>query len=137
MSEYVVSVGDDLARDLEQRIWFAQRLARTPQQGGNSYPEFLVVSVDGFKVEIFAKEHPPPHFRVAVGASTANYSIDKFHRMNGSGEVLRYEKIVKAWWEDNKGLLITIWNETRPTDCPVGKVGAPTPRKNRAKGRKN
>ncbi|MCG5237582.1 DUF4160 domain-containing protein [Xanthobacter oligotrophicus] len=135
MTEYVVEIPKELAHNLEQRIWLARGISR-PGRGDKDFsPEFLVVSVSGFKVEIFANEHPPPHFRVAVGSSTANYTIDDFRRMNGSGEVLRYEKIVKSWWSDNKSALVNTWNSSRPTDCPVGKIGAPAPRK-RAKGRK-
>ena len=135
MKEYVVEIPNELAHDLEQRIWWAKRLVRSSHATADFVPEFLVISVSGFKVEIFANEHPPPHFRVKVGSSTANYTIDDFRRINGSGEVLQYEKIVKAWWSDNKNVLIAKWNSSRPTDCPVGNIGAPTPRK-RAKGRK-
>jgi hypothetical protein len=136
MTEYIVAIPDELAFQLEQEIWQAERAARSPRPGGQFMPEFLVVRVNGFKAEIFADEHPPPHFRISVGSSTANYRIDDFSRMNGTGEVLRYEKIVRKWWHSNQTILIETWNTTRPTDCPVGKIGEPTRRKNSGKGKR-
>lgn len=133
MNEHIVPISDELANELEAQIWLAERQARPTRSDGQFFPEFLVVKVNGFKAEIFADEHPPPHFRISVGSSTANYTIDEFHFMNGDGEVLRYEKIVRRWWEENKDDLIETWNRTRPSDCPVGKSGAPTPRKKSGK----
>ena len=98
--------------------------------------EFLVAGVNGFKVEIFAKEHPPSHFRVAVGSSTANYTIEECFRINGDGEVLRYENIVRDWWRENRHVLVNTWNERRPSDCPVGRIGAPTPHRKTVKQNK-
>jgi hypothetical protein len=133
MKEYVIEVSRGIAKDLEDRIWMAQRLSRPRVPRTEMLMEFLVAGVQGFKVEIFAKEHPPPHFRVAVGSSTANYTIEECSRISGNGEVLRYGNIVRDWWQENRHILVSTWNERRPSDCPVGRIGAPSPRKKTVK----
>lgn len=80
--------------------------------------EFSVDRFSGLKVEIFAREHPPPHFRVICGDETANYRIDDCSQINGG--LHRYHRQVKRWHEDNRGKLIEAWNRHRPSDCPVG-----------------
>lgn len=75
---------------------------------------------NGLKIQIFSKEHPPPHFRVAYQSSYANFSISDCSMLAGSGEVTKYKKNIVQWWKKNKETLIKIWNETRPSDCPVG-----------------
>lgn len=131
MTEYVVALDDELTSELEQSIWLAKSLANND---GGIRAEYIVALVSGFKAEIFADEHPPPHFRIKVGSSHANYTIDEFRHINGSGEVLRYEKIVRSWWEENKDVLIETWNERRPSDCPVGRVGEPSRKKKGKRG---
>ncbi len=37
--------------------------------------EFLVDRLAGLRVEVFAREHPPPHFHVTCGGEFANYRI--------------------------------------------------------------
>lgn len=80
--------------------------------------ELLIDKYHGLKVEIFAREHPPPHFRVINGSESANYSIKDCSQLNGG---LRREYVtVKKWHGNNKNKLIEAWNSRRPTDCPVG-----------------
>lgn len=80
----------------------------------------LVGRFGGLKVEIFSNEHPPPHFRVKFQGSTANYTISNCQLIDGSREILRYEKCIKQWWKENKQKLIDCWDNRRPSDCPVG-----------------
>lgn len=82
--------------------------------------EHEVERFNGLKVEIFSNEHPPPHFRVKYQSSTANFQISDCTRLNGSGEILKYEKNILKWWKENKQALIDCWNSMRPSDCPVG-----------------
>lgn len=80
----------------------------------------LVDRFEGLKVEIFANDHPPPHFRVKYQDSTANFRISDCHRMNGKGKILRYQRNIEFWWGQNKQKLISEWNARRPSGCPVG-----------------
>lgn len=120
MTEYVVSVTKELEEELS-KSFASGRIVEFTDKG--EYVELKKVQVDrlkGLKIEVFANEHPPPHFRVKFQGSTANYRIKDCKRINGSGEVVRFENNVFKWWKSNKQKLIDIWNERRPSDCPVG-----------------
>ena len=75
----------------------------------------------GVKIEIYHNEHPPPHFHVRNYEFNVSISIE-------NGEILRGKldgrnlKIVRKWYKKNKPRLIKVWNETRPDNCPVGKI---------------
>jgi hypothetical protein len=71
------------------------------------------------KVEVFANEHPPPHFRVRYGGETANYRISDCEQLNGG--LHKYERFIRQWHAKNKHSLIEQWNKARPSDCPVGR----------------
>jgi hypothetical protein len=120
VTEYVVDVPEQLEDELS-KSFASGRIIEFTAQG--EYLEFKKVQVDrlgGLKIEIFSNEHPPPHFRVKFQGSTANYRISDCGRINGSGEVVRFENNILKWWKANKLKLIATWNERRPTDCPVG-----------------
>jgi len=120
VTEYVVSVTKELEEELS-KSFASGRIVEFTDKG--EYVELKKVQVDrlkGLKIEVFANEHPPPHFRVKFQGSTANYRIKDCKRINGSGEVVRFENNVFKWWKSNKQKLIDIWNERRPSDCPVG-----------------
>lgn len=79
------------------------------------------VGVDGgLKFEIFANEHPPPHFRVSYQGETANFTIHDCRKINGGLD--RFSKNIRQWYQSNRDSLIRTWNERRPTDCPVGVI---------------
>ncbi len=82
--------------------------------------EFLVPTDGPLKVEIFSDEHPPPHFRVSVQGGTANYRITDGVKVNGG--LQRYHRQIRKFYEANREKLIAIWNERRPSDCPVGPI---------------
>lgn len=81
--------------------------------------EEFVARLDGLKIEIFSKEHPPPHFRVIYNGESNNFSIKDCCPLNGIG-FGKFFKNFKKWHADNKQELINTWNRTRPSDCPVG-----------------
>lgn len=119
--EYCVDVPDDLVEDLKLSMNSGEILEIYPD--GTEQAIIRKVELDrfnGIKVEIFSNEHPPPHFRVKFQDSTANFCISDGSLLNGCGEVLRYEKNICKWWKKNKQKLIDYWNNTRPSDCPVG-----------------
>lgn len=84
-----------------------------------------VGQVGGLKIFIYADEHPPPHFRVCYQGASANYRISNCERLTpGFG---RHDRIVQEWHGPNKQKLITEWDNTRPTDCTVGRYREPEP----------
>ena len=121
MSEWVVDIDVALAEELAESIRQGPVLEIKDGEAMRMLTEETVARIEGLKVEIFANEHPPPHFRVKYQGSTANFTIEDCKRMNGSGQILRFEKNVKHWWSTNKTKLIETWNRLRPSDCPVGK----------------
>lgn len=84
--------------------------------------EDLVDEYNGLKVEIYIDEHPPPHFHVTTAAGEASYSILNCERL--VGDIGKFRFNLYKWYEKNRNLLIIIWNNTRPSDCPVGPIQA-------------
>ncbi|MFM8330443.1 MAG: DUF4160 domain-containing protein [Candidatus Methylumidiphilus sp.] len=114
MSEWVISVMPDLIDGLA--VEFQNGLI--DGQGCRLLTEETVTNFNGLKIQIFSNEHPPPHFRVAYGGETANFSIKDCTKLNG--DLKKWERNIRAWHSDNKDKLIEIWNKARPSDCPVG-----------------
>lgn len=120
MNEFVVEIPAQFVDGLAESFRQGPVLEIKAGQGHRLLTEALVEKIIGVKVEVFSNEHPPPHFRVKYQSSTANFSISDCKRINGSGEVLKYEKNIRLWWEGNRQTLIDAWNDNRPSDCPVG-----------------
>lgn len=120
MKEYAVRVDKELEADLFEDFARGSIEEITERGELRNVRKVHVDYLKGAKIEIFSNEHPPPHFRVKYQGSTANYSIKDGRRINGSGEVTRFDKNIYKWWKKNKQKLIEIWNERRPSDCPVG-----------------
>ena len=81
----------------------------------------LVDKTNGLKIQIFGKEHAPPHFHVEKGDIKASFTIENCQYMVGNiGS--RETKLVEFWYQQSRETLIKIWNETRPADCPVGPI---------------
>jgi hypothetical protein len=87
--------------------------------GSLYYTRQLVDRIDGLRLEIFAREHPPPHFHVSGGDIDATFSLVDGSHLQGriSG---RDRARVEWWYQRSRSLLIRTWNETRPANCPVG-----------------
>ena len=121
MSEIVVEFEGESVDALLRDMNLADILEPKPGKRKSRHIDFLVGRFNGLKIEIFANEHPPPHFRVKTNAGTGNFSIDTCESLNGSDAIIRRHREIKRWHEDNRQLLIDRWNETRPSDCTVGK----------------
>lgn len=120
MTEWCVRLSDSLTEQLAASFHQGPVVEIRGGVGLRLLAEKTVDRFNGVKAEVFSNEHPPPHFRVKYQSSTANYAIADCTRLNGKGEVLRYEKNIILWWKQNKQALIETWNRLRPSDCPVG-----------------
>ena len=81
----------------------------------------FVAAIDGLKIEIFSREHPPPHFHLSGGDIDATFSILDCTRL--TGQIGGREKRLIEWWHArSRRLLVETWNRTRPSDCPVGPI---------------
>lgn len=121
MDEWIADVPNDLLSSLQESISQGPIIDIVDGKARRFLTEDTVARVNGLKMQVFSKEHPPPHFRVQYQGSTANFRISDCHRLNGSGDVLKYEKNIQLWWKDHKKQLIETWDRLRPSDCPVGK----------------
>ena len=120
MKEWTTGQLPELAKSLEEN--FRRGVIFEIYEDGSVLTTGLEHKVDisnNLKFEIFSNEHPPPHFRVTYQGETANFRIDNGEKINGGLKL--FKKNVKSWHSQNKDRLISIWNETRPSDCPVGK----------------
>ena len=79
----------------------------------------LVASVRGLKIEVYSKEHPPPHFHVVSANIDASFRIEDCSLLNGKISGSDYNKVL-YWHQHSKQALIDTWNQTRPTNCSVG-----------------
>ncbi len=74
------------------------------------------------KIEIRHNEHPPPHFHIIIDKEDYPVEILTGRYLHNEIKNTKHKKAVAKWYVDNKQLLIKTWNETRPTNCPVGKI---------------
>ena len=116
-AEWVVLLEDVEANQLRLALNLYER-RNSPSQLSAGTSELLVDKFRQLRVEVFAREHPPPHFRVCVGGEVANYSIKDCTQLNGG--LRRFYSVVKSWHAQNKKRLIDEWDRLRPSDCPVG-----------------
>lgn len=79
----------------------------------------LVDKVRGMRIEVYSREHSPPHFHIRSADINASFSIEDCKLIEGSITSGDYNKIC-YWYEHAKPKLIQAWNKTRPTDCIVG-----------------
>ncbi len=119
--EYVVPFDHESVHTLQAAIDRTEGHDHQEHEGG-VYLEHMVARFNGLKIEIFANEHPPPHFRVKTSDGTANFRIDNCEPLNGDKSVLRKHREIQKWHATNRDALIETWNNTRPSDCPVGEL---------------
>jgi len=118
MKEWVITLPEEQARDL----WISLSLADQVEQL-STVPSgavvFLVDRIGSLRIEIFSNEHPPPHFRVACDRGSNAFRISDCTPLHGDA-LRRHFPQIREWHASHKQDLIDAWNESRPTDCPVG-----------------
>lgn len=81
----------------------------------------LVAQVNGLRIEVYSREHPPPHFHISGGGIDATFTITECQHLEG--KIGHREKALIEWWyKRSRPILIRAWNESRPTYCPVGPI---------------
>jgi Domain of unknown function (DUF4160) len=79
----------------------------------------LVARVHGLRIEVFAREHPPPHFHISGGGIDATFSLVDCTHLEGRVGA-RERALIEWWYERSRLTLVRAWNESRPSECPVG-----------------
>jgi hypothetical protein len=116
MAEWTIEISGPIAADLEASLYQGPMLN---DAGLRRLDEKTIDRVLGLKIQVFADEHPPPHFRVIFEGESNNFTIRDCLALNGNA-LARYFKNIRAWHRVNKPRLIAAWNANRPTGCPVG-----------------
>jgi len=116
MAEWRVPVAGDVVKRLDKE------LEQGPLAADGKYlkQKKRVGRVAGCKVEIYSKEHPPPHFHVVRDGESNSFRIDDCSPLNENGGLKKYFRNIQKWYLENHEELIRVWNETRPSGCPVG-----------------
>lgn len=113
--EWIVPAPSDLVDKLRLSLMLGPIV---DSSGRRWIQEARVDSFKGLKIEIFSNEHPPPHFRVSHNGESANFRISDCEPITPG--LNRWHRNIRAWHQDNKPQLIKAWNDSRPSDCPVG-----------------
>ena len=86
-------------------------------------PELTLEILDfRIKIEIRHNEHAPPHFHVIIEDNDYSLSIETGEFLNKRKIKRRDREAINNWYHKNRDLLIKTWNDSRPTNCPVGKI---------------
>jgi hypothetical protein len=117
MKEWVIGIDSALVEEL------AAEFERGPllSDGDRLLEEQTVAWLCGLKIEVFSREHPPPHFRVSYQRETNNFDLCTGEPLEGKA-LRKWHRNIKKWHHEHRDDLIRTWNKARPTDCPVGKV---------------
>lgn len=78
-----------------------------------------VAVIGGLKIEIYPREHTPPHFHVRSATIDASFRIEDCVLLTGEIDRNEFDKI-RYWHQHSKLSLVEKWNLFRPTDCVVG-----------------
>ena len=68
---------------------------RLDEQGKAEGLELLLDRFRVLKIDVFAREHPPPHFRIVRAGETANYRISDCQQLKGG--LRKYSRIIRQW----------------------------------------
>lgn len=116
MKEWIVDLHDAVSEEL------AESFRQGPiidDKGRRWLTEETIASIDGLKIQVFAREHPPPHFRVSYAGETNDFRIRDCMPIHGE-QLKKFFRNIREWHSNHKQDLIKAWNSSRPTDCPVG-----------------
>ena len=116
MKIWIIEFNDPAVDDLFNML---RNSIEIPKDGIINIRERQIDKIGNLKVEIFSKEHPPPHFRVTCDNISNDFSIKDCEPLHGQA-LSRYFRNIKKWHEQSKQILIDYWNQFRPSNCPVG-----------------
>lgn len=119
MTAWRVSFNDQSTAELLSALQRAEEIEKN-EVATRGFTEFLVDRFKGLKIEIYANEHPPPHFHISTNNGAASFSIADCELVDGDYFLRRRMREIRAWHAQHKKDLIKCWNATRPSDCPVG-----------------
>nr|NQU90789.1 DUF4160 domain-containing protein [Bacteroidota bacterium] len=69
--------------------------------------------IDSIKIDIYAREHPPPHFHVLYAEYEELIEIESLNTYIGKVPNVQRKKVVK-WADKNKDYLMGIFKQLNP-----------------------
>ena len=120
MAQWIVEVPDSAVADLEASL---NQGPIIDDEGRRYLVEREVDRIGNLKIYIYSDEHPPPHFLVKCSEGSCRFEISDCSALDNGLE--KFRRNIKQWHKKNKQLLINTWNESRPSDCPVGQYLEP------------
>jgi hypothetical protein len=118
LTQWTVTISDDIVRALAMEFQLGPLV---DDQERRLMEEEVVDYLSGVKVDVFANEHPPPHFRVWYQGKSDTFDICTGTPLDGDS-LMRFRRNIRKWHAANRENLVDAWNRLRPTDCPVGPV---------------
>lgn len=119
MPEYIVNIPDahPYLRELQASFLNGPILPN----GLRLLTEDTVDTIGSIRIQIFAKDHPPPHFRISYQGESADYKISDCSPITPVPKAIdRFRRNILEWHELHQHILVETWNRLRPTNCPVG-----------------
>lgn len=119
------------ARDLKDLAWLLERFMQeceVVELNGETQlisKRARVDQVGSLKIEIYAKEHAPPHFHVKSNDVDAVFAISDCRLLKDTVSG-KDERLINYWHSGAKSKLVEKWNRMRPANCPVGQIQGET-----------
>jgi len=72
-----------------------------------------VITIDSIKIDIYSREHPPPHFHAKFAEFEELIEIETLETYAGNIPRMQRKKVTD-WAGDNKKFLLDIFNQLNP-----------------------
>lgn len=82
-----------------------------------------IAEFSGVVIQMFHRDHQPPHFHVSYGEYEALIGIDNIHIIGGRLR-MRIRRLVLDWAAIHQQELIANWDSVRRMDVPA-RIGPP------------
>jgi len=73
-------------------------------------PTFFIIN--GVKIELYYKDHNPPHFHAIIAENDALIQIKTLEILQGKLPKIK-QKVILTWAKENEKTLMGIWNSLR------------------------
>jgi hypothetical protein len=72
-----------------------------------------VITIDSIKIDVYSREHPPPHFHAKFAEFEELIEIETLETYAGNIPRMQRKKVTD-WAGDNKKFLLDIFNQLNP-----------------------
>jgi len=72
-----------------------------------------VITIDSIKIDVYSREHPPPHFHAKFAEFEELIEIETLETYAGNIPRIQRKKVTD-WAGDNKKFLLDIFNQLNP-----------------------